>query len=96
LKKEKIKVGTTFQDFWIRNPRLQNPNIKHKQIPKLRERKEHWKTFWDFVFLGFGVSKFNHITSQFPNFEKVRGCKTNSSGFQDLGFQMSTTTHNHP
>jgi hypothetical protein len=50
---------------------------------------------WDhhFGISGFGISGFqipNHNTQQFLNFEKVKGCGTNTSGFRvSGGFRVS-------
>jgi hypothetical protein len=58
---------------------------------------------WDqhFGISGFGVSGFqipNNNTQQLPEFRKVKGCGTNTSGFQDSGFRVfkyQTTIHNN-
>jgi hypothetical protein len=55
-------------------------------------------TLRDFIIQGFGVSNAKQQHTTTPKFQKVKGCGTNTSGFQDLGFRVfkyQTTIHNN-
>jgi hypothetical protein len=50
-------------------------------------QKTNEVTFRDFGIRGFGVSNAKQQHTTTPEFRKVKGCGTNTSGFQDSGFQ---------
>ena len=50
-------------------------------------RKTKEVTFRDFWIRGFGVSNAKQQHTTTPNLRKVKGCGTNTSIFQDSGFQ---------
>jgi hypothetical protein len=53
---------------------------------------KRWKdvglTLRDFRIQGFGVSNAKQQHTNTPKFRKVKGWRTNTSGFWDSGFQM--------
>jgi hypothetical protein len=82
LKCEKGKVRSAFQDFRVRgfvifiakHPTYNNSGIAKKKGTNISG------------FQGLGFQKPKSNKQALLNFEKVKGCGTNTSGFWDSGF----------
>jgi hypothetical protein len=70
-------------------PRLQKPNIKHKQFFEMRKRESGSRIsgFREFGLQGFGVSSTQTPHTTIPEFRKQQDVGSTASRFWVLGFR---------
>jgi hypothetical protein len=83
---KQFHVGPTLRDFGVSG--FQMPNNNTQQLPKCEKGERMWNQHFGISgFRGFGVSNTKQQHTTTPEFRKVKGCGTNTSGFQDSGFR---------
>jgi hypothetical protein len=87
--------GTNISGFQGLESRTSKAKTSTTTIPEMANRKEHGTniSFWISGFWGFKCQATTHNISRIP---KVKGCGTNTSGFQVSGFQMSNHSSHNP